>query len=331
MSQAGTINVNGGGGSGTVTGIFGDDGEANVVVPNGLGHIEIIGNTVAAATHAKPVFFEKNASTIEELDVQVASAQIASDINNAGLASFDSTQFSVDANGFVTVVATPPPFVPNQIIQDFDDFLSMTNTSGKLNWTLGSPWEQADGTSTNPGLFQIQENYNGGSFFGLSNQDSFGTNFYPWVLGGGALSCSWVLNLVTLGNVTDNYTVYIGISDSNDSGVIFTPNNGCYFQYNYNVNGGRYQIVCNSSGVTTVSDSGVLANTSFTNFTINVNASATSVSFLINGAEVSNSPIALNIPSAPIGPNVTFSYTSGVLPRALLDLFYYTQTLTVAR
>jgi len=330
LSQAGTINVSGGG-SGTVNGIFGDDGEANVVIPNGLGHIELLGNIVAAATHAKPVFFEKNASTIEELDVQVASAQIASNINNAGLASFNSTQFSVDANGFVTVVATPPPFVPNQIIQDFDDFLSISsNSSGKLNWFFGSPWEQANGTSTNPGLFQIEANTPVGTFFGLSNPDSFGTDVYPWVLGGGALSCSWVLNLVTLGNVTDNYTVYIGISDSNGSGVIFTPNNGCYFQYNYNVNGGKYQIVCNSSGITTVTDSGVLANTNFTNFTINVNAAATSVTFLINGVQV-GSPIATNIPLVPIGPNITFSYISGFLPRALLDLFYYTQTLTVAR
>lgn len=86
--------------------------DASVVVPDGAGQIDSVGNVVAAATHAKPVFFHRDAVTTNELDldVQVAADAAMSDINNAGLASFSDSQFSVDANGYVTLVGgvTPP-------------------------------------------------------------------------------------------------------------------------------------------------------------------------------------------------------------------------------
>lgn len=86
--------------------------DASVVIPDGAGQIDSVGNVVAAGTHLKPVFFHRDSVTTNELDldVQVASDQAASDINNAGLASFANTQFSVDANGYVTLVGgvTPP-------------------------------------------------------------------------------------------------------------------------------------------------------------------------------------------------------------------------------
>jgi len=70
--------------------------------------ISFNGNTVAAATHAKPVYFKRDSTYVEGLDVQVTRAAALSNINNAGLASFNQSRFTVDANGFVDLADTDP-------------------------------------------------------------------------------------------------------------------------------------------------------------------------------------------------------------------------------
>jgi hypothetical protein len=102
---SGFVQVKNSGNTGVVTELIGDDSLA-VVPAAGTGAITLDGVTVTNATHAKPVFFKKNATNTEELDVQVTttSTSAAKNINNAGLASFDSTDFTVDsATGFVSL------------------------------------------------------------------------------------------------------------------------------------------------------------------------------------------------------------------------------------
>lgn len=89
-----------GGGFGTITDLRADDG--NIAYPN-AGTIDVPGNVVAAATHAKPVYTRADVANTLDIDIQVASPQAASDINNAGIASFNSAQFAVDAAGFVSL------------------------------------------------------------------------------------------------------------------------------------------------------------------------------------------------------------------------------------
>ncbi len=100
---AGFVTLNSAGTTGAVTKILGDDGGANTVVPS-AGIITLDGVTVVNATNAKPVFFKKNAVSVEELDVQLTttSASGAKNLNKSGLCHFDSTSFTVDsATGFV--------------------------------------------------------------------------------------------------------------------------------------------------------------------------------------------------------------------------------------
>lgn len=66
-----------------------------------LNNINILGASVAAL--GVPVATVASGSTVT-LNVQRASAAIASSSANAGIASFDSSQFVVDANGFVGLV-----------------------------------------------------------------------------------------------------------------------------------------------------------------------------------------------------------------------------------
>ena len=70
-------------------------------------NINVFGNTVANATYSKPVYTDNAASSTMDVNVQVAAAIPSSNIASVGLASFDSSEFTVDANGFVQLSTSP--------------------------------------------------------------------------------------------------------------------------------------------------------------------------------------------------------------------------------
>lgn len=88
-------------GSGAVTDVKGDDNQ--IVTPDAFGVIQFIGATPGNSVNAKPVFFKKNATSVEELDVQISAAIASTNVTKIGLAAFNSAQFTVDANGFVSM------------------------------------------------------------------------------------------------------------------------------------------------------------------------------------------------------------------------------------
>lgn len=96
----------------TVETVTGDDG---VVVNPVANNLNFLGNAVANATHAKPIFFRSGGDPNEELDVQVSNAVGSSNINNAGISSFNNAQFTVDANGFVTIIGGTAPIEKTQV------------------------------------------------------------------------------------------------------------------------------------------------------------------------------------------------------------------------
>lgn len=69
--------------------------------PNASGDISILGFVGAAAT--KPIRTDGSIANTVKLIVQASVGSASSNINNAGVSSFDSGQFAVDANGFVTL------------------------------------------------------------------------------------------------------------------------------------------------------------------------------------------------------------------------------------
>jgi hypothetical protein len=95
MSQAGEIDVVSNNPD-IPTNFVTDDGNA---VPIG-NTLEILGTSVPAGTTPVETTGSGNTVTIE---VQTSQAIAASNASNIGLAAFDSTAFSVDANGFVTL------------------------------------------------------------------------------------------------------------------------------------------------------------------------------------------------------------------------------------
>src|ERR1700723_187603 len=104
MSQAGIIDE----GAippppGSVTDLQGQDGVT--VPPNGSGIIFVQGTTVAAGS--TPFTTTGNAGTSTETwSIQRSQAIASTNASNVGLAAFNSVQFTVDANGFVSASGT---------------------------------------------------------------------------------------------------------------------------------------------------------------------------------------------------------------------------------
>lgn len=72
----------------------------NPVVPDGTGTISLFGAAIPAL--GIPIRTDSLAANTYTIEVQVASAQAVSAIANAGVCSFNNTQFAVDVNGFVS-------------------------------------------------------------------------------------------------------------------------------------------------------------------------------------------------------------------------------------
>ncbi|MEN8236148.1 MAG: hypothetical protein ABFQ95_01145 [Pseudomonadota bacterium] len=110
---------------GTVTSLEGDSG--GEVGPTS-GVIDINGKTVANATNSKALHFKGTpASSLLDAEIQLASSNVGApaDSNKAGVCLFDSTNFSVDANGYVTLVGVSGSneFIDNvfRILDDLDN------------------------------------------------------------------------------------------------------------------------------------------------------------------------------------------------------------------
>jgi hypothetical protein len=82
----------------TVTG--NDEVEVSFVA----GNLNLIGQTVANGMFDLPVWTHNNSNPNEIISVQVSTAAVSGNINNAGLASFNSAQFTVNTStGFVSL------------------------------------------------------------------------------------------------------------------------------------------------------------------------------------------------------------------------------------
>jgi len=231
--------------------------------------------------------------------------------------------------------AVPSSFSPNSTINIFDDFIGsvlQVPASGQslidsqLSWTISSgTLASASGTAAHQGIIGFGaagEDIN----FRLNNSTSGQTT----LLGGGVLSCTWVINVATLSTGTNTYILYLGLDD----GASSEPSNGVYFVYSNGLNSGNWSGKTAAGGVRTTVNSATAVTTGWHNLTITVNAAATSVEFFVDGVSIGTS--STNIPTAggqEISPSFLMDYSAGTIPAQALqiDLFYLSQTLTTPR
>lgn len=114
----------------------------NPVVPNGSGNVVVTGGQVAAGTTANVIRTDSLAANTYTIQVQRSQAVASSTIGDNGVSHFNSTYFTVDANGFVSLNGS----VVGETITG--------NTGGALSPTAGN-WNIL-GTSTAAGTTPVQ-------------------------------------------------------------------------------------------------------------------------------------------------------------------------------
>lgn len=242
--------------------------------------------------------------------------------------------------------AIPSQFTPNTTLNIFDDFTGTQNIVSGTSHILSSqfPWGVIDSaasfitmtaTSSNahPGLITLAAHAaTASNGIILCNEAvSSATLLHTIILGGGAITLNWILNVTTLSTVTNRYIIRFGLGDPTQT-TTADLTNGVYFEYSDNENSGDWIGKTASASSRSSANSAIAADTNFHNFQITINAGATSAGFFIDGVQIANSPLATNIPSVAISPCCYYVCTAGIVTvPPIIDLFYMTQTLTTAR
>lgn len=228
--------------------------------------------------------------------------------------------------------AAPSSFAPNTTIQLVDDFAGInTPLEGNYPWSVGGgslfQFPTTAGDSGHNGVLTniAFASTNGAQLF---LNDNAGAVAPQMILGGGAMQLNWVFKIAILSVASPRFFVRCGFGDTTVADQV----NGVYFEYTDDVNSGNWQFKTANASTRTTSNSSIAADTSYHNFQININAAGTSCTFFIDGVSL-GSAITTNIPTAAITPFVMIDGNVGN-PAAntfMVDLFYFTQTLTTPR
>lgn len=115
----------------------------NPVVPTAAGAVTI--NGAAVANHSVVLETRSRAANAYNLEIQYSASAAATDATKSGVAHFNSTQFSVDANGFVSTSGTG---IPNTITGDSGGALSPTGGNFNILGRSGSKTSGSGSTLT---------------------------------------------------------------------------------------------------------------------------------------------------------------------------------------
>lgn len=176
-------------------------------------------------------------------------------------------------------------------VQFVDDFFG--TTSGDVNFMKAVSGTGADVTNmavAELGVFGVWQLTTGTTATGRAaiiagNADSFS-------LGQGQATFEVYLKFPTLSTVAEEFILRIGFMDSTTGG----STNGVYMIYDRLTSLNWKLNTITAGGSSTVNTSATPVGTGWTRLKIVVNAAGTSVSFFVNGTQVSGSPITTNIP-----------------------------------
>lgn len=230
----------------------------------------------------------------------------------------------------------------SSIVNLFDDFVGGYDVNNSPRYTSSLYWATATSGNTlggtvfnsnsnaHPGIIQNLA-FSTGSVYVSWGNSSTGTiaPYLGLLLGGGAITLTWIINIVNLSNGTNRYILRAGFGDTFNLDMA----NGVYFEYSDNVNSGNWTYKTADASSRTTSNSSVAVTTGWHNLSLTINAAASSVSFSVDGVSLGTA-ITTNIPTTnPLTPTLVFRREAGTIAAGtfLIDLFSMTQTLTTPR
>lgn len=259
-------------------------------------------------------------------DILYASAS-----NTLSKLAIGSTDDVLTVAGGIPSWAAPSTTDPFAVMEEWDDFMTdvgNTTALSKLAWRLtsnGGTTQEGTGTADHPGVLSTGVTSTGAQLLDLGDKTV--------LLGGGEWILEYVMSIPTLSDATNTFSVSFGFGDPSIGTL--APTDGVWLSYTHSANSGAWVMNTSSNSTTTTANSANTADTDWHRFKIIVNAAGTSASFYYDGVEMTNSPIATNIPTGAgreTGIFFNFHKTAGSTTRtAEYDLFYMKNTLTSSR
>jgi len=109
--------------------VVGDDGVSTPATSGGL--ITFNGTTVANGTNVKPLYIRQLSTNTEGWDIQLATASATLSANLAGLCYFNQLQFTIDANGRVSLLGGSGPSI--ETVTGDDSVVVVPSGAGNIN------------------------------------------------------------------------------------------------------------------------------------------------------------------------------------------------------
>lgn len=255
-----------------------------------------------------------------------------------------TNQDGTGGNPVISSTGSNPPFDPSTGVFLYDDFIGSHYEGSNFlisqcNWYSAAaerfnPDETTILQSNNhPGIITNDGNLNTNQYCSLTMSYP-GANPYTglsnFVIGGGAISLTWIFHFSALSPGAPRWLFLAGMSDNTLSTIV--PVNAIYISYSDNLNSGNWQYITTSASVETRSNSAVAATTGWHKFNMVINAAATSVEFFMDGVSLGTN--TTNIPTAgSIQPGIVFFDISGTVAAEIcsIDAFWLSQTLTTPR
>lgn len=215
---------------------------------------------------------------------------------------------------------------PNNSFTVFEHFLSHLASTTIFSEVFSGVSSTA-GTShdkDHPGVYSLST----GSSASSTGYLRVGNSNGMIMVGGGVLVWEQSIKIPTLSDGTQTFSAHFGFSEA---GYVANTSGNHHIKFIHDNTSGNWIISTKKNGTMGNTTTGTAVSTGWQKIRIVVNAAATSVSFFVNGTEVSGSPVTSNIPdntdSMTFGWGITKS--AGTTARTIdTDYVYLNQKLT---
>jgi hypothetical protein len=226
-----------------------------------------------------------------------------------------TNQDGTGGNPTISASSSPPDtsFGTSVIVDDF--YFTSSGVSGDTNWENSGGVRPVNGVANHPGIVRIASTSSAGSMLKTDGA----TSNLPLLLANGTVTMEMVIRVPSTG--ANN--IYLGLSDTTTVATTTEPANGVYFNYASGTNSGNWVGKTSSaSSRSSANSNNTVTAGQWDRLKIVVNSGGTSVSFFVNGTEITNSPLATNIPTVDLGMFFTCSNLAVPLDVDLVTLKY---------
>lgn len=214
---------------------------------------------------------------------------------------------------------------PNEGCFFQDDFMANAVPGGILMWDTvlgaGGTIPTTQGTAAHPGMATLTT---GG---GAADRAMVRMSITGLLFGGSIVAgtnnayLEWLVQVVTLSTAAQEYILQVGFIDTANGDQV----DGVYFEYDRATSGDVWRLKSANNSVRTTTVTAVPVTTSFVKLSIQVDSTATTADFFINGVKVGS--VAGNIPGAAgreTGIGANFRKTVGTTGAAICNIDYMT-------